>query len=118
MKKIFLLIFLAISLKSFAYEGLKIPFYNFRLVDGMNMIDLESSANYPKVELDCHSFIMGLNFYDENGDMNYNIVMTDGECNYLMDKLIRKLSEEKACFFLDPDSKEYSVEDFSKCQAD
>lgn len=114
-KVIIYIVLMLFAMKVYAFGDLKIPLYDFEPVEGMYMINLNSNEYFPKIVLDCHSFIHGLYFYDEQNVENYKVAMVYGECEPFMDEVITRLDNGDACLLLEPDTQNYRLDSIEAC---
>jgi hypothetical protein len=115
MKNLFLMGLLAALFitNAFAEEGwVRVPVIGLQSTELDGVFDVQSSGQYSKINLDCVSFIHGMNFYDvdksKNWELSYSFPLSDSQCSEIYEFLKSSLEKSKpACVELDVVNQEY-----------
>lgn len=97
----------------YAEEGwVRVPIKGIQNTELEGLFLIQSNGQYSKVNLDCVSFIHGMNFYDQDKDSNwelsYSFPLSERQCSEVHQFIKNSLDNSKpACVELDIVNQEY-----------
>jgi hypothetical protein len=97
----------------YAEEGwVRVPVKGMQNTELDGVFEIQSNGQYSKVNLDCVSFIHGMNFYDQDKDSNwelsYSFPLSESQCSDIHQFIKKSLDKSKpACVELDVVNQEY-----------
>ena len=97
----------------YAEEGwVRVPVKGLQNTELDGVFEVQSSGQFSKVNLDCVSFIHGMNFYDQNKqsewELSYSFPLSESQCSEIYQFMKSSLDKAKpACVELDVVNQEY-----------
>lgn len=123
-KLIVLMGFMGMTLSAFAQHSIEFPVFDLKATEFVDTWALTTEKSKVRVELDCTSFINGLNFYHaptpDQKELLKGIFLHHHECQNLGERIYQLTSRSQAlCLTIDPRPPNFQIsKDWKNCRSD